>query len=53
MIKNTIIAAIVRKNDIIIPHGNDLLHLNDRVILFAKVMALDNLDDVFLVTEPR
>jgi trk system potassium uptake protein TrkA len=53
MIKNTIIAAIVRKNDIIIPHGNDLLHLNDRVILFAKVMALDNLDDVFLVTETR
>lgn len=52
MIKNTIIAAIVRKNEIIIPHGNDVLHLNDRIILFAKVMALDNLDDVFLVSEP-
>ncbi|MDW7657486.1 MAG: Trk system potassium transporter TrkA [Bacillota bacterium] len=53
MIKNTIIAAIVRKNDIIIPHGSDVLHLNDRIILFAKVMALDNLDDVFLVSEPK
>jgi len=52
IIKNMIIAVIVRKNEIIIPHGNDVLHLNDRVILFAKVMALDNLDDVFLVSEP-
>ncbi len=47
MQKNTLIAAIVRKNEIIIPNGNSVLHKNDRVILFAKVMALDNLDDFF------
>ena len=51
MIPGTLIAAIVRKNDIIIPHGDDVIHLNDRVILFAKEIALDNIDEVFVVTE--
>ncbi|NLB44153.1 MAG: Trk system potassium transporter TrkA, partial [Clostridiaceae bacterium] len=32
MAKNAIIAAIVRKNEIIIPHGSDDVHRNDRVI---------------------
>ena len=48
MQKNTLIAAIARKNEIIIPNGNAVLQKNDRVILFAKVMALDSLDDFFL-----
>ena len=51
MIPGTLIAAIARKNDIIIPHGDDVIHLNDRVILFAKEIALDNIDEVFVVTE--
>lgn len=53
MIRNTIIAAIVRKNDIIIPHGNDVLHINDRVILIAKTTLLNDLDDVFVVSDSK
>lgn len=51
MVKNSIIAAIVRKNDIIIPHGNDVLHINDRVILIAKTTVLNDLDEVFVVSD--
>lgn len=49
LIKNALIAAIVRKNEIIIPHGNDALRLNDRIILVTQSLSLDNLDDFFQV----
>jgi len=52
MAKNAIIAAIVRKNEIIIPHGSDDVHRNDRVILFVKGLSPESLDDVFQVQEP-
>jgi trk system potassium uptake protein TrkA len=48
-ISDVLIAAIVRKNDIIIPHGNDVIRQDDRVILFSRAKALDKLDDIFIV----
>ncbi len=49
-IPNTLIAAVVRHNEIIIPHGEDELRLFDRVILFAKATTLETLDTVFIAT---
>jgi trk system potassium uptake protein TrkA len=46
--KGILIAAIVRKNDIIIPHGNDVIKPGDNVILITKdktIMDLENIID--------
>lgn len=47
-LKGVLIATIVRNNEIIIPHGNDVIKLNDRVILVTKAMSLDRIDDIFI-----
>jgi trk system potassium uptake protein TrkA len=53
LVKNVLIAAIVRKNEIIIPHGKDMLRLDDRIIVFTKATVLSNLDEAFVVQEQR
>lgn len=34
--KDVIIATIVRKNEVVIPHGNDIIKEGDRVIVTSK-----------------
>jgi trk system potassium uptake protein TrkA len=44
--KNILIAALVRGNSIIIPHGNDFIKNKDKVILITKNLKLANLNDI-------
>ncbi|MDD2503876.1 MAG: Trk system potassium transporter TrkA [Clostridia bacterium] len=41
-----LVAAIVRKHKIIIPHGNDVIKAGDNVILIAKEKKLIDLNDI-------
>jgi trk system potassium uptake protein TrkA len=43
---NILVAGIVRKNDVIIPHGNDAIKLRDSVILITKDKIVENLNDI-------
>ncbi len=43
---NIIIATIVRKNEIVIPHGNDVIKEGDRVIVISKNLKITHLNDV-------
>ncbi len=45
--KNTLLAAIIRENRVIIPDGNDHLAIGDGVILVAHDQLLTNLEDAF------
>lgn len=47
-VQGALIATIVRDNEIIIPHGNDLMKLHDRVIIVTRTMNLERLDDAFI-----
>ena len=47
--KGVLIAAIIRKNDIIIPHGNDVVKLGDSVIVIAKDKKIHDLNDIINV----
>lgn len=46
MVKGVLVAAIVRKNEIIIPHGKDVIKLGDSVILIAKDKQFSDLNDI-------
>lgn len=46
LINDVLLAAIVRKNEIIIPHGNDIVKLGDSVILIAKGRTISDLNDI-------
>lgn len=48
--KETIIATIVRKNEVVIPHGNDIIKEGDRVIVISKNKNISNLDEVAVVS---
>lgn len=48
LIKGVLVATIVRQNEIIIPHGNDVMQIDDRVILVTRVHALSDLDDIVI-----
>ncbi len=41
-----IIATIVRKNEVVVPHGNDYLKKGDRVIVISKGKPINFLDDI-------
>jgi trk system potassium uptake protein TrkA len=43
---DVLVLAIVRKNDVIIPHGNDSIEENDSVILITKGRKLLDLNDI-------
>jgi trk system potassium uptake protein TrkA len=49
LVNDVLVAAIVRKNDIIIPHGNDVVKLGDSVILIAKDRTISDLNDIISV----
>ena len=44
--RDTLIAVIVRKNEIIIPHGNDVIKKDDRVIIVTKNKAVLDLNQL-------
>jgi trk system potassium uptake protein TrkA len=41
-----LVAVIVRNNDILIPHGNDIIKSGDRVILIVKGRKIFDLNDI-------
>jgi len=46
IMKNTLIAAIVRGNEVIIPRGNDVIKKNDRVIVITKFKNISDLKEI-------
>jgi trk system potassium uptake protein len=42
-----IVSAIFRKNEIIIPHGDDVIRANDHMVIIGKPRAMKELDRVF------
>jgi len=48
IVDDVLIAVIVRKNDIIIPHGNDMVMLGDSVVLIAKNKQINDLNDIII-----
>ena len=44
--KNVIVAAIVRNNTVISPHGSDLMKVNDRVVIITTNSGLHELRDI-------
>jgi len=46
LVDNAIVATIVRKNEIVIPHGNDVIKKGDRVIVITKEKNINKLDDL-------
>jgi len=46
LIKNILIVALVRKNETIIPSGNDMIYKDDDVIIITKNMRLLKLNDI-------
>ena len=48
LVTGVLLAAIVRKNDIIIPHGNDMVKLGDSVILITNDKKFLDLNDIIV-----
>ena len=46
LLKGVLVAAIVRRSDIIIPHGKDAIKLGDTVILISKDRQFSDLNDI-------
>jgi len=44
---NTIIGAIIRKDEVIIPHGEDVINEGDKVIIFAKATEIKKIEQLF------
>lgn len=48
--KDVIIATIVRKQEVVIPHGNDIIKEGDRVIIISKNKNFSSLDEVAVIS---
>ena len=46
--KGSLVAVIVRKEEIIIPHGNDAIKLGDRVLIITQNRQLSDLNEIFI-----
>ena len=46
--QDVIIATIVRRSEIVIPHGEDIIHEGDRVIVIAKDRNIKKLNDILV-----
>ncbi|AKB79290.1 Trk system potassium uptake protein TrkA [Methanosarcina horonobensis HB-1 = JCM 15518] len=42
-----IVSAVFREDEIIIPHGDDLIKANDHMVVVGKPEAMENLENVF------
>ena len=45
--QNSIIGAIVRKDRVIIPHGNDIIQPEDKIIIFALSSDINKIEKIF------
>jgi len=45
--RNAIIGAIIRKDEVIIPHGEDFIMEGDKVIVFTKTTEMKQLEQLF------
>ncbi|MDF2592843.1 MAG: Trk system potassium transport protein TrkA, partial [Clostridia bacterium] len=45
---DVIVATIVRRNEIVIPHGEDIIHEGDRIIIIAKNRNIKKLNDILV-----
>ncbi|MEG0771890.1 Trk system potassium transporter TrkA [Clostridium sp.] len=43
---NTVIATIVRKKEVVVPHGNDIIKKGDRIIVITKEKNISNLKEL-------
>ena len=48
-----IVSAIFRKNEVVIPHGDDAINANDRMVVVGKPRALEELGCIFGNGEPH
>lgn len=48
--KDVIIATIVRKKEVVIPHGNDIIKEGDRVIIISKNKNISSLNEVAAIS---
>ncbi len=48
LVKGVLVAVIVRKNEIIIPHGKDVIKSGDGVILITKDKRISDLNDILV-----
>lgn len=48
LVKGVLVAVIIRNNDIIIPHGKDIIKPGDGVILIAKDKKISDLNDIIV-----
>lgn len=46
IVKDTLIATIVRKNEVVIPHGNDVIKNGDRIIVITKQKNISELKEL-------
>ena len=46
ILDNTIIATIVRKHEVVIPHGNDIIRDGDRIIVITKQKNISELSEL-------
>jgi trk system potassium uptake protein TrkA len=47
------VSAIFRRNEVIIPHGDDAIQANDHVVVIGKPRAMESLDRLFGNEEPH
>lgn len=45
--KNSIIGAVIRKDRVIIPHGDDTIQAQDKIIIFALSSAIKKIENIF------
>jgi trk system potassium uptake protein TrkA len=45
--RDTMIAAIVRENEVVIPHGKDIINAGDTVIIFTLSMHISAVERMF------
>jgi trk system potassium uptake protein TrkA len=46
ILDNTIIATIIRKHEVVIPHGNDVIRKGDRIIVITKQKNVSDLKEL-------
>lgn len=48
--KNVIIATIVRKNEVVVPHGRDMFKKGDRIVVISMGKNITSLDELCITT---
>jgi trk system potassium uptake protein TrkA len=45
-VENVLVSVVVRENEVIIPHGEDMIKSGDRVVVISKKTGISNLNDL-------